>query len=137
MNATADSHHHLNVLIVDDNEDAADSLEAILRVWGYSVLVAYNGEEALKSATTTVPDCILLDINMPRMDGFEVAEKIRQRPAMSGVKIVALTAYSDAENIRKMATVGFNYYLNKTCQLSDIRRLLDTYDSRRHEQSLA
>ena len=131
MDAAADSPHFLNVLIVDDNEDAADTLEEILRLWGYNVLVAYDGEKALEVATTNPPDCILLDINMPRMDGYAVAERIRQRPAMQEVKLVALTAYSDPERIKKIAQVGFNNYLNKSCTLADIRKLLESYSTRK------
>jgi CheY-like chemotaxis protein len=131
MDATADVPHFLNVLIVDDNADAADSLEMILRVWGYNVCVAYDGQKAIEVATTSPPDCILLDINMPIMDGYAVAQRIRQRPAMREVKLVALTAYSDEERIKKIARVGFDYYLNKNCTLADIRKLLETYSTRK------
>jgi CheY-like chemotaxis protein len=127
MDATVNATNSLSVLVVDDNEDAADSLGMILRVWGYGVRVAYNGKKALEVASTMAPDCILLDINMPEWDGYTVADKIRQRPAMQAVKLVALTAYSDEAHIKKMAQVGFNYYLNKSCTLLDIRRVLETY----------
>jgi CheY-like chemotaxis protein len=127
---------HLNVLVVDDNVDAADSLETLLRMWGYHASVAYSGHDALEVVAADVPDCIFLDINMPVMDGYAVAEKIRQRPAMQGVKLVALTAYSDPEHINRMAQVGFNYYLNKSCSRSDIRRILEIYGANRPNPAL-
>jgi CheY-like chemotaxis protein len=130
MDTQFESSHSLNILIVDDNEDAADTLEVILRVWGYNVRVAYNGEKGFEAATAAPPDCVLLDINMPTMNGYDVAEKIRKRPAMQGVKLVALTACSDEKSIRKMAQVGFNYYLSKNCTLSEIRNLLETYSEK-------
>jgi len=104
-----------------------------LRVWGYCVCVAYDGKKALEVASAIPPDCILLDINMPKLDGFAVAERIRQRPATEGVKLVALTADSDEDHIKKMAQLGFNYYLNKSCTLSEIRRVLEAYDASKHE----
>ena len=64
---------------------------------------------------------------MPKMDGYAVAEQIRQRPALRDVKLVALTAYTDEEHIMKMAQAGFNYCLSKGCTVSDIRRVLETY----------
>jgi CheY-like chemotaxis protein len=117
----------LKVLIVDDNQDAADALASVLQMWGYNVRIAYGGQVGLQAAIESPPDCVLLDINMPLMDGFAVAQRIRQRPVMQNIKLIALTAYSDEAQIKKMWEAGFDYYLNKLCDLSDIKRVLEMY----------
>ncbi len=117
----------LDVLIIDDNRDAANSLVSLLELWGQAARVAYGGPEGLQAAMEMPPDCIFLDINMPVLDGYGVAQKIRQRPAMKKVKLIALTAYSDDEHIKKIWEVGFDYYLNKVCSVADIRRVLEMY----------
>src|SRR6266702_3932849 len=82
------------VLIVDDNRDAADSLAMLARVWGYEARVAYDGEAALETALTFRPDCLLLDIGLPRLDGYALARRVRQQPGLETAKLVALSAYS-------------------------------------------
>jgi CheY-like chemotaxis protein len=84
--------HVLRVLVVDDNRDAADSLALLLRLWGYDSRVSYDGVHALQRAHDFHPDCLLLDINMPGMDGYTVARRLRQEPELGSVKLVALTA---------------------------------------------
>jgi CheY-like chemotaxis protein len=66
------------VLVVDDNEDAADSLAALLQLSGHEVFVAYDGQQALEVAEQVRPDVVLLDVSMPRMDGHEVARRLRR-----------------------------------------------------------
>jgi CheY-like chemotaxis protein len=117
----------LHVLVVDDNEDAADTLASLIRLWGHEVRVSYDGAAAVRATIESSYDCIFLDINMPVMNGYEVAQKIRQRPALQGVKLIALTAYSDDEHIRKIWQVGFDYYLNKICGPIGIQRVLEMY----------
>jgi len=117
----------LKVLVVDDNEDAADTLAALLRLWGHFVRVTYDGPTAVQSTIESPYDCIFLDINMPGMDGYQVAQKIRQRPAFQDTKLIALTAYSDEEHVRRIWEVGFDYYLNKICGPGGIQRVLEMY----------
>jgi len=115
----------LVVLVVDDNHDAANSLESLLRLWGYQVRVAYSGSEALQIADETHPHCILLDINMPEMDGFTVARRLREHPEFDGVRIIAWTAYSDDANLRRIRESGFNDYLNKLSPFDRMRETLE------------
>src|SRR5262245_48953560 len=80
------------VLVVDDSQDAADSLAVLLNLWGYDCRVSYDGTTALQEAMDYRPHCLLLDINMPGIDGCTVARRVRRMPELSDVQLVALTA---------------------------------------------
>jgi two-component system, OmpR family, response regulator len=127
VESPTDNRLPLNVLVVDDNQDAADTLASLLKLWGHQVRVTYNGLTAVQATIESPYDCVFLDINMPVMDGYEVALKIRQRPALQGMKLIALTAYSDEEHIKRIWEVGFDYYLNKICGPHGIKRVLEMY----------
>jgi CheY-like chemotaxis protein len=101
------------VVIVDDNRDAADSLAALLELRRYECRVAYDGLAGLKAALDEVPDCLITDINMPGLDGYALAQRVRAEPALVGVKLVALSAYSDAAHRKRAAEAGFDYTLVK------------------------
>ncbi|HEX2213286.1 MAG TPA: PAS domain S-box protein, partial [Mycobacterium sp.] len=85
--------HALRVLVVDDNRDSADLQAALLQHNGHKVRTAYNGTDALEVAVKFRPDVILLDIGLPEIDGYEVAYRVRQQPALDGVVLVAMTGY--------------------------------------------
>src|SRR4051794_40715700 len=91
----------LCVLVVDDYQDAADSLALLVRQWGYQALVAYDGPSALDLARTSIPEVVLLDIGLPRMDGFEVARRLRRLPEMGQAFLVAVTGYGREEDVRR------------------------------------
>src|SRR5436190_16833125 len=93
-NCHADQRDRFRILVVDDNEDAADTLAVLLRMWGHDVHTAYSGEDALESALAYRPDCMLLDIRMPGMDGYALARQLRQQPELKWSHLVALSAYS-------------------------------------------
>jgi two-component system OmpR family response regulator len=114
----------LRVLVVDDNRDAADSLCTLLKIWGYDCRVAYDGNEGLEVARDYRPDCLLLDICMPRMDGYLLARHLRQQSGMEKVKLIALTAYSDEWHVSHIREAGFDYHLVKPADPSDIERIL-------------
>jgi CheY-like chemotaxis protein len=101
------------LLIVDDNEDAANSLAVLLRLQGHLAQVAHGGADAIRAAMDFRPDAILLDIGMPGMDGYEVARQIRQRPELAGVVIAALTGWGQEEDRRRTKAAGFDYHLVK------------------------
>ena len=100
------------VMIVDDNQDAADSLAMMLALNGHNTYVAYNAEDALAGAGIFRPDVILLDIGLPLMDGYEVARKLRARPEYGQVRIVALTGYGQLDE-RQIRTAEFDAHLLK------------------------
>lgn len=102
-----------NVLVVDDNRDVADSTADLIRSSGFSVRVVYSGQQAVRSAQANVPDCVLLDINMPVMDGYAVARALRANPATRGTKLIAFTSYSTASHAGWIKQSGFDYHLVK------------------------
>jgi CheY-like chemotaxis protein len=111
----------LRVLIVDDNADAADSLCALLRLWGYDARAAYDGEEGLEQASALVPDCLFLDLGLPGIDGYELARRLRQHPVLRKANLVALSAYSDVERSR---AAGFDHHLVKPADPQEVEALL-------------
>lgn len=80
------------ILLVDDNKFIVDGLKAILRKKGYSIVVAYGGEEALKILENTIPDLILLDISMEPIDGWETLERARQNPVSAHIPVIIFSA---------------------------------------------
>jgi len=115
----------LQVLIVDDNRAAADSLSMLLRMWGYDCRVAYDGTTGLDTARAYRPDCLVLDISMPGLDGYTLATRVRQQPELERAKLIALTAYSDEAHLRRAKEVGFDHYFVKPADLAELGRLLD------------
>ena len=111
--------------MVDDNRDAADSLQMLLMAWGYDCRVAYDGAVGLQEAHDYRPDCLLLDIAMPGLDGYTLARKVREQDGLENVKLVALTAYSDERHLRRSREAGFDFHLTKPADPSELRRLIE------------
>ncbi|WP_260294615.1 response regulator [Sedimenticola hydrogenitrophicus] len=102
-----------HILIVDDEKNIAISVDYLLRREGYEVSVAHDGEEGLRRIRDDRPDLVLLDIMMPKLNGFEVCEAVRQDPELAGVRIVMLTAKGrDAEKEKGLA-LGADAYITK------------------------
>ena len=114
----------LRVLIADDNRDAIDTLTAFLEQVGYTVHTANDGIEAVEAAASFCPDVCVLDIGMPRMDGYEVARKLRA--GGGNVVLIALTGWGQAEDHRRSREAGFDYHLIKPVQPSTLVKLLAT-----------
>ena len=112
------------ILIVDDNADAANSLSELLRLDGHQAQPALSAEEALIFAQSFKPDIVLLDIGLPRMDGYEVARRLRLLPACSRTIIVALTGYGQTEDRERTLTAGFDAHLVKPVDLRALTRIL-------------
>ena len=100
----------LRVLIVDDNRDVADSTALLLRAAGCNVDLAYDGEEAIRSVRALRPDAVLLDIGLPKIDGYQVAEHIRGE---GGPLIIALSGYGQDEHRLLSKRAGFDYHIVK------------------------
>ena len=111
------------ILVVDDNVDAADTLEALLTIEGYSVAVAYDGEAALEAVRKDPPAIVLMDIGMPRMDGYEAARRIREET--EGIRLIALTGWGQDLDRQKAQDAGFNTHFVKPV---DLEQLLSTID---------
>jgi two-component system OmpR family response regulator len=114
----------LRILIVDDNQDAADSLACLLELYHYEVRVTYDGLHGLIVARTFAPACMLTDISMPRLDGYELARRVRAEPNLANVKLVALSAFTGEGYIRKVTEAGFDYHLTKGCDLDEVLEVL-------------
>jgi CheY-like chemotaxis protein len=113
----------LRVLVVDDNRDAADSLAMLATLWGYDARRAYDGAAALRSALTNPPDVVLMDIGMPRMDGFRLARLLRRPARLVDALLVAVTGYAD-EAHRRLGAAAFDHYLVKPIEPTTVERLL-------------
>jgi CheY-like chemotaxis protein len=111
----------LRILVVDDNRDAADSLCLLLRMWGFDVRVAYDGQEALSAAHDYRPDCLLSDIGLPGIDGYHLAEHVRRAEALKGVTLVAITAYSDEARAK---AAGFDHHFVKPADPQAVEEML-------------
>lgn len=114
----------LRILVVEDNEDAANSFSEILKLWGHDVRVAYDGLEALCIVTSFRPDVIITDIGLPGLDGYQLAERMRRKPETKNSYMIALTAYSDPVFRRRSKMVGIKHHFAKPPDLDEIRKIL-------------
>jgi PAS domain S-box-containing protein len=112
------------VLVVDDNVDAAESTGMILRFSGHDVQVTYSGQSALEIALEYQPHVILLDIGLPEMDGYEIARRLRQRPQLKDVWLIALTGYGQDSDRQQSREAGFDYHLVKPVNTQELEKLV-------------
>ena len=117
------------VLVVDDCVDTAETFALLLKLWGYEVRTTHDGPETLRVAGEFLPDAVLLDIGLPKMDGFRVAGELRKIPTLEDVLLVALTGFGHPEFRRQARQAGFDHYVLKATDPEGLRRLLL---SRRH-----
>jgi signal transduction histidine kinase/ActR/RegA family two-component response regulator len=127
--APADSMHPgapipLKILVVDDNQDAADALGSLLRVDGHDVETAYSGLQALERIRSFGPAVVLLDIGLPGVDGYEVARRMRAEPSANGTKLVALTGYGREADREKVRASGFVAHLVKPVEYAALQRVI-------------
>jgi PAS domain S-box-containing protein len=115
----------LCILIVDDNRDAATSLADLMKITGNETHTAYDGQAAVEAAARLRPDVIVLDIGLPKMNGFEACRKIREQPWSKTIVIVALTGWGQDEDRRKSAEAGFDGHLIKPADFGELTRLID------------
>jgi PAS domain S-box-containing protein len=108
------------ILLVEDQEANISSIVSYLSVKGYRMLVARNGEEALALIQSDRPNLILMDIQMPRMDGLEAMQHIRRDPEQSNIPIIALTAFAMKGDRERCLTAGANEYMGKPIRLKDL-----------------
>ncbi len=101
------------ILVVDDEERVREMLGFRLKLFGYEVLEASNGEEALEVATREKPDLVLLDIMMPGMDGFQVCSRLKRNEETKDIPVVILTAKADAKDVTRAVNSGAADYVVK------------------------
>lgn len=110
------------ILVVDDNYDAADTMEALLTMEGFAVSVAYDGLSAVESVRANPPDVVLMDIGMPRMDGYQAARLIRSQT--TNIMLIALTGWGQVLDRQRAEEAGFDHHFVKPVDLSTILECL-------------
>ena len=112
------------ILVVDDNVEAVQVLAAGLELFGHEVRVAYDGEQALDCAPEFRPDTIILDIGMPRLNGYDVATRAREADWGRAAKLIALTGWGQERDKRLAAEAGFDHHLTKPVDAAALEALL-------------
>ena len=112
------------ILVVDDNKDSADSLGDLLKILGNDVRTAHDGLEAVEAAEAFRPELVLLDIGLPKLNGYEVARRIRQQSWGRGVILVALTGWGQDEDRHRSQEAGFNLHIVKPVEIQALEKLL-------------
>ena len=120
----AAARHAVRVLVVDDNRDAADSLQTLLQLEGYAVDVAYDGAQALAAVDAAWPQLIVMDLGMPGMDGYEAARRIRQQARGRAVLMIALTGWGQGDARLRTEQAGFDHHLTKPVDFAAIAAVL-------------
>jgi two-component system cell cycle response regulator DivK len=120
------------ILVAEDNLSNRELFRELLESWGYEVVEAVDGEAALAVARETNPDAILLDIQMPLLDGYAVLRKVRQDPKLAHLRVMALTAFAMRGDREKALAFGFDAYhskpINGSVLKKDIEQLLKRND---------
>lgn len=122
--ATPTSHRSLRILVVEDMPDVAEGMEMILKLWGHQVQVVCDGDSALEQALGYQPDVVLLDIGLPGMSGYEVAQELRQLPQLSQTTLIALTGYGQQADRNRAFEAGFDHHLVKGGSLEGLKEVL-------------
>jgi len=123
--AAEQSDRRLRVLVVDDNPDAADTLVTLIQYWGHESRAVYDPRSAFQAAEEFAPDCFVLDIAMPGMDGYELARQLRERPEHHQAKLVAVTAFSNEPHQSRLRDAGFDHHLTKPADPGELERLMN------------
>lgn len=121
----------MKVLVVDDNRDAALSLQMLTNLLGYESRTANDGVEALEVADNFAPDVVLLDLGMPRMDGFEACRRMRERPWGARAVVIAITGWGQPEHVQLAKAAGFDMHLLKPVAPAVVAETLGRVASRR------
>ena len=123
---TGDSTPKRRLLVVDDNRDAAESMSMLLEMWGHDVAYAYDGPSALETAEQWQPQAVFLDIGLPGMDGYEVAEKLRKLPHAKDAVLIAITGYGQEDDLLRSQRAGIDHHLIKPVAPDALRSLIDS-----------
>jgi CheY-like chemotaxis protein len=129
MQPLACSSDGLRILVADDFPDSAESLQILLSLWGHDVLVTHRGWATLAVVQQFRPHLAFLDLQMPDLNGGEVAKHLRQMPGFERLILVAATGHDQDEESFKPYLKLFDHYLRKPFNLSELERLLGCYSS--------
>lgn len=112
------------ILVIDDNQDAAQILGMVLEMSGHEVHLAYDGEQALAMARELLPEIALVDIGLPKLNGYGVAECIRAEPWGEKMVLIALTGWGHEDDKRRALAAGFNFHLTKPVDPDQVDALI-------------
>jgi two-component system chemotaxis response regulator CheY len=115
----------MEILVVEDDESIRNLIVSQLQDAGFEVSTAADGLEGLEAIRDRRPDAVLLDINMPRMDGFTVLERLKSDPETSDLPVLMLSAQSSPEDIRRAVQLGANDYIGKPFESRQLLRRVD------------
>jgi CheY-like chemotaxis protein len=121
------------ILIADDRRDAVFVLGKLLEKMGQQVQIVHSATAALEAARTERPDVLISDIAMPGMDGYELAQHVRQDPALADIVLVALTGYVKPEDRERARRAGFDFHLTKPVSWDALERLLGSLPAPKRE----
>jgi len=115
------------ILIVEDNQDSRELVVKVLKNKGYQTIEAADGEEALEKVAAEKPDLILLDISIPKIDGYEVAKRLKSQEEFRDIPIVALTAHAMKGDREKVIVAGFEGYISKPINVRELPDQVKSY----------
>ena len=116
------------ILVVDDNVDAAKTMSMMLKIMGNEIRTAHDGQQGIETAEEFRPDMILLDIGMPKLNGYDTCRRIREQPWGGSIFIVALTGWGQEDDKRRSREAGFDYHLVKPVEPAALESLLANLD---------
>ena len=125
------------ILVADDNRDAADSLAFMLRIAGHEVCTAYDGQQALESIESFRPAVAVLDIGMPRLNGYDTARMLREQPYAHDMMLIALTGWGQPDDRARSLSAGFDHHLVKPVDPPMLERLMAAPRKRRDKRPSA
>jgi CheY-like chemotaxis protein len=112
------------ILVVDDNHDSALSLAMLLSIMGHDTRTAHDGESALATAESFLPEVVLLDIGLPKLNGYEVAQRIREQAWGQSMYLIAVTGWGQDEDRQRSTEVGLNAHMVKPVEADALEKLL-------------
>jgi CheY-like chemotaxis protein len=118
------------ILVVDDNHDSAVGLAMMLSIMGYETRTVHDGESAVTTAESFLPDVVLLDIGLPRLNGYEVAQRIREHAWGASMFLIAVTGWGQEEDRQRSSEVGMNVHMVKPVEPAVLERLLSELSSK-------
>jgi len=116
--------HRFKILVVDDNHDSALSMSMMLSIMGHETRTAHDGETAVATAETFLPDVVLLDIGLPKLNGYEVAQRIREQSWGASMYLIAVTGWGQDEDRQRSSEVGLNLHMVKPVEPAALEKLL-------------
>ena len=125
--AKRDSYMSRKILIVEDNEDSRELVAKVLKNKGYVIIEAVDGEEAIQKVISEKPDLVLLDISIPKVDGYEVAKRLKSRDDVKDIPIVAVTAHAMKGDREKVIASGFEGYISKPVNVRELPDQVRSY----------